>query len=238
MKTSRMRHGRAHSSAGEKLFRAALLLLLALVAGAGLLISSGSLAKSDRHPLKRLTSTPASASNDAVSDSNKKDIAGSSKKDEQKASQRGDISPETLQQIAALEAEKTSRTASEQKIDSQLLQAIRESRGQQMATGVQLDRANVKADDAGRVEVDISTAVNDDLLSKIEGLGGEIIYPSWEYKTVRVRVNLSAVETIARFSEVRFIQPAVQYMLDRQRNASALTLVAPDFLAGSGFLSR
>src|SRR5205814_212278 len=125
-----------------------------------------------------------------------------------------------------------------QKIDSQLLQAIRESRGQQMAPGVHLDRANVKVDDAGRLEVDINTAVNDDLLSKIEGLGGEILYPSWEYKTVRARVNLSAVEAIAGLSEVRFIQPAVPYMLDRQRNASALTLVAPDFLAGSGFLSR
>src|SRR6184192_1565703 len=114
MKISRMRHGRAHSSVGEKLFRAALLLLLALVAGAGLLISSGSLAKSDRQPLKPRTSTPAGPSNDPASDSNKKDIAGSSKKDEQKASQRVDISPETLQQIAVLEAEKTSRTANEQ----------------------------------------------------------------------------------------------------------------------------
>src|SRR5438552_10069000 len=237
MKTSRMRHGRAHSSAGEKLFRAALLLLLALVAGAGLLISSGSLAKSDRHPLTRPPSTPAGASSDPSSGASKKDIANSANRGEQKASPQVDISPETLQQIAALEAEKTSRTAVQQKIDSQLLQAIRESRGQQMATGVQLDRANVKADDSGRLEVDISTAVNDDLLSKIEGLGGEIIYPSWEYKTVRARVNLSAVEAIAGLAEVRFIQPAVPYDMDRQRNAGALTLVAPDFLAGSGFLS-
>src|SRR5438874_1026686 len=239
MKTSRMRHGRAHSSAGEKLFRDALLLLLALVAGAGLLISSGSLAKSDRHPLKPLPSTTTAASNNP-SDSSKKDLAASSSGREQKASQRVDISPETLEQIAALEAEKSSRTASEQKMDSQLLQAIRESRGQQMATGVHLDRANVNADDAGRLEVDISTAVNDDLLSKIEGLGGEIVYPSWEYKTVRARVSLSTIETIAGFPEVRFIQPAVPYMLDRQRNASGLSLLSgtPDFLAGAGFLSR
>src|SRR6266404_4188904 len=73
MKISRVRHGRAHSSVGQKLFRAGLLLLLALVAGAGLLISSGSLAKSDREPLKRLPSTPAGASNDPASDSSKKD---------------------------------------------------------------------------------------------------------------------------------------------------------------------
>src|SRR5437588_1823708 len=240
MKTSRMRHGPPHSSAGEKLFRAAILLLLALVAGAGLLISSGSLAKSDRHPLTRLPSTPAGASNDPSSHRSKKDIAGSSNRGAQKASPQVDISPETLQQIAALEAEKTSRTAVQQKIDSQLLQAVRESRGQQMATGVQLDRANVNADDAGRLEVDISTAVNDDLLSKIEGLGGEIIYPSWEYKTVRARVNLSVVEAIADLPEVRFVQPAVQYLLDLQRNANALSSLTgtPDFLAGAGSLAR
>src|SRR5437764_7888257 len=107
MRISRMRHGRAQSSVGKKLFRAALLLLLALVAGAGLLISSGSLAKSGRQPLKRLTSTPAGASNDPAYGSIKKDFAGSSKKDERKASQRVDLSPETLQQIAAFEAEKT-----------------------------------------------------------------------------------------------------------------------------------
>ena len=78
MKISRMRHGRAHSSVGEKLFRAVILLLLALVAGAGLLISSGSLAKSDRQPIKRLPSTPAAASNDPGSESSKHDLAGSS----------------------------------------------------------------------------------------------------------------------------------------------------------------
>src|SRR6267143_5562032 len=107
MKISRMRHGRAHSSVGEKLLRAGLLLLLALVAGAGLLISSRSLAKSDRQPLKRLPSTPAGASNDPVSDGSKKNIVGSYE-GEQKASQQVGITPETLQQTAALEAEKTS----------------------------------------------------------------------------------------------------------------------------------
>src|SRR5207237_10219247 len=147
MKISRMRHGRAHSSVGQKLFRAGLLLLLALVAGAGLLISSGSLAKSDCERVRRPPSTPAGASSEPASGASKKDIANSANRGEQKASQRVDISPETLQQIVALEAEKTSRTASQQKIDSQLLQAIRESRGQQMETGVQLDRANGHAEE-------------------------------------------------------------------------------------------
>src|SRR5262249_28939651 len=41
-----------------------------------------------------------------------------------------------MRQIASLLAEKESRTPAQQKIDSQLLQAVRESRGQSMATDV------------------------------------------------------------------------------------------------------
>ncbi len=240
MKHSRKVHGHAQHWPTEKLIRAALMLLIAIAAATGLLLSASSLAKSGRKPVRREPSAPTAKSNDAVSDSSRKDRGVSSNGSQVKVSQRDDITPETLQQIAALEAEKSSRTPAEQKIDSQLLQAIRESRGQQMASGIHLDRANVKADDAGRLEVDIATSVNDDLLSKIEGLGGEILSPSWEYKTVRARVSLSAIEAIAAFSEVRFVQPAVPYDLDRQSKSNLLGLVStpPDFLAGAGFLSR
>jgi hypothetical protein len=60
---------------------------------------------------------------------------------------QGQISASGRQQIAALLAEKANRTPTQQKIDSQLLQAVRESRGQQMAAGVNLSKADVKADD-------------------------------------------------------------------------------------------
>src|SRR5215831_3039892 len=44
----------------------------------------------------------------------------------------GQISPEGMQQIAALIAEKYTRTPAQQKMDSQLLQAVREFRGESM----------------------------------------------------------------------------------------------------------
>src|SRR5215472_11271548 len=95
------------------------------------------------------------------------------------------LSGEAISQIVALETEKSSRTPTEQKIDSQLLQALRESRGRQMTAGVHLERANVNADNGGNLKVDIDADVTDDLITRIEGLGGQIIYPSWQYGTIR-----------------------------------------------------
>jgi len=55
-----------------------------------------------------------------------------------------DLSAEALQQIEALEVEKESRTPAQRKMSSALLQALRESRGQRMAAGVQLESSTSK----------------------------------------------------------------------------------------------
>lgn len=132
----------------------------------------------------------------------------------------GGLSAEGLQQIAALEAEKESRTPEQRKIASPLLQAVRESRGQQMAVGVPLERASVNADASGLVLVDITANVNDSLLASIQQLGGEIIFPSFEYKAIRARVPLSSVETIAGYSDVTFIRSAVPATTHRMTGAA------------------
>ena len=113
-------------------------------------------------------------------------------------------------QIEALEKEKQSRTPVERKIDSQLLQAIKEKNGEKMAPGVDLEPANVNADASGNLEVDISADVTDSLLNNIKKLGGKIIYPSKEYHTIRARINLSVIKTIAAYTSVKFIAPAAQ----------------------------
>ena len=123
------------------------------------------------------------------------------------------VSDATMQQIQTLLKEKNSRSPLQQKIDSRLLQAVREERGEPMAAGINLTRSNVNADAAGMLKVDISATVTDALLSKITALGGSIIYPSVRYHTVRATINLKMVETIAAYPEVTFIKPAVQYML-------------------------
>jgi hypothetical protein len=80
-----------------------------------------------------------------------------------------------------------------------------------MAPGVNLDPADVKADKLGNLDVDISADVTDELLVKLQKLGAKVIFPSAEYHTIRATVNLSMVKTIAAYTEVRFIEPAVQF---------------------------
>ncbi len=129
------------------------------------------------------------------------------------------VTPATMQQIQLLLQEKNSRTPTQQKIDSRLLQAVRENRGEKMAAGVDLDRVDVKADATGTLKVDIKADITDAFLSKIQSLGGQIIHAAPEYHTVRATVNLKAVETIAGYPEVKFIEPAVQSMVvDAGRN--------------------
>ena len=120
------------------------------------------------------------------------------------------VKQETLRQIEALIKEKNSRSLTEQKIESRLLQAVREKAGQQMAKGLKLDPADVKADKDGSLDVDIRANVTDELLVRIEKLGGKIIFPSAEYHTIRATINLSMVKVIAGYPEVQFIEPAVQ----------------------------
>lgn len=117
------------------------------------------------------------------------------------------------QEIQALLAEKGLRTPAQQKMDSQLLQAVRESRGQPMAAGVNLEPARVGADENGRLVVDInarSAATLDALTVQIEALGGEILTPSWQFRSIRARIDLAQAEAVASLADVTFIQPAVR----------------------------
>lgn len=142
------------------------------------------------------------------------------------------LSAEAVRQIAALLDEKERRTPAQRKIDSQLLQGVRESRGERMATDVNLERTNIKADNTGMILVDITADVSDGLLKKLERLGSEIIFPSVEYKAIRARVPLSLIETIASYPEIIFIRGAVPAMTNRRTDndtdaAKSTPLVGP-----------
>ncbi len=115
---------------------------------------------------------------------------------------------QTVQQIQQLQDEKNARTKTQQKIESHLLQAVKEAKGEKSAAGVALQPADVNIDEKGLVNVDIAATVTDSLLQNIKNLGGEITYPSKEYKTIRAKVPLSKIETVAGYPAVTFIGPA------------------------------
>ena len=96
------------------------------------------------------------------------------------------------------------------KLDSHLLEALALYRSNSQAAIKKLALSGVNADSTGNLLVDISATITDSLLALITALGGKIIYPSKEYRTVRAIVNMAVVETIAGRKDVSFIQPAVQ----------------------------
>jgi uncharacterized protein (TIGR03437 family) len=117
------------------------------------------------------------------------------------------ISVAVEQQIRALVEEKNSRSVVQQKIDSQLLYAMKMYRGEEIAPGINQITVNVETDSNGRTDVDITGNVRSNLTEELFALGAEIIATYPNYNSVRATVPLAELEAIAALPEVRFVQP-------------------------------
>ncbi|HEX8175511.1 MAG TPA: hypothetical protein VF543_10355 [Pyrinomonadaceae bacterium] len=104
--------------------------------------------------------------------------------------------------------EKRSRTAAQQKIDSQLLYALYRKRGEAEARGVATIEPRVKFDAKGRAIVTIRARVTRRLLAKIKSIGGEVISSSEQYNDILARVPLEKLEKLAALKDVSAIMPA------------------------------
>lgn len=108
--------------------------------------------------------------------------------------------------------EKDQRTPEQQKIDSQLLYAIYQMRGEAEANGVPTEPIQLEKDRKGRVLVDIRTPVTKKIRARIEKLGGTIVSSSEQYHSIIVYLPLGNIEPLARSREVKFIAPKAQSM--------------------------
>ena len=120
----------------------------------------------------------------------------------------GQLSPTSVQQIAALLQDKETRTPAQTKLDSQLIYARRQQLNQPIVPGAPTLQVNVEVEAGGFVVVDIKATVTDALLAQIRQLGGVILNSHSRFGAVRARVPLSQVESIAASPLVRFIRPA------------------------------
>jgi hypothetical protein len=77
------------------------------------------------------------------------------------------ISAKVLKQIEALQAAKLQRTATQHKLDSQLIDAEKLRRGEPIAEGIPALRLDFDKDDEGRVLTDIDAKVSAELLERI-----------------------------------------------------------------------
>lgn len=112
--------------------------------------------------------------------------------------------------------EKESRTPEQQKIDSQLLYAIYQARGEAKGKGVPAETITLRKDDQGRVLVDVRAKVTSKLASEIRNLGGKVVSSSEKYNSIIAYVALEKLETIARSQEVKFIMPAAEAITNKK----------------------
>ena len=109
--------------------------------------------------------------------------------------------------------EKKSRTAAQKKIDSQLLYALKQKRGE--TRGVPTERINIDLDQKGRALVDINANVTPGIRAIIRKLGGQVISDDARYRAIRARLALEKLEELANRKDVSFIAPAAQAMNNR-----------------------
>lgn len=121
------------------------------------------------------------------------------------------ISESAALQIQSLMNAKKALTAEQKKIDSQLLFAAKQKRGDALAPNLQTMRVEVEADAKGNVLVDIK-AINltAELLQSIAQVGGEVIYKSERYNAIRASIPLDSLEALARSQDVKSIRRAAK----------------------------
>lgn len=118
--------------------------------------------------------------------------------------------------MQAVYDEKASRTPAQKKIDSQLLYALKQKRGE--TRGVPTERINIELDRKGRALVDITARVSPQVTSHIRKLGGIVVSEDQRYHTIRARLALEKLEALATLKDVSFIAPPAQAMNNRGNN--------------------
>jgi Subtilase family/Bacterial Ig domain len=122
------------------------------------------------------------------------------------------LSTSARQQIQSLMEEKRSRTGGRKKIDSNLIYSIKMEQDESIANGVETLAVNLPRSLDGDVIIDITAKVNDQFLAKLKRMGAKILDLHPRYNSVRVEVSLDAIDAIADFPEVIFVQPKQEAM--------------------------
>ena len=118
-----------------------------------------------------------------------------------------ELSPEVLAQIDALIAEKESRSAVEQKIDSQLLYESRMEAGEPVAAGLWAVETDLPYATDGHLIVDVRAREGSTLAARLPGVDVELVSASDDGTDLRIHLNVDEVQTLASDPDVLFVQP-------------------------------
>ena len=129
------------------------------------------------------------------------------------------LHPNIQKQLQAFAREKASRTPAQRKMSSHLIFAVKAQRGDPQLKELSSVRPSVRVAADETVLIDITARVNPSLLAEIERAEGEIVNAYEEYGSVRARLPLDTLETLAANDDIRFIRPAARAVL-RKVNTS------------------
>ena len=118
------------------------------------------------------------------------------------------LSRSALRQIQAVEDEKAARTPAQNKMDSQFVYALKKRAVRVATRAAPQLHPDVEILADGRVLVDITATVSNQLLAQIRKLGGEVINSLAQFKAIRALVPLTSLEHLAERRDVRFIERA------------------------------
>ena len=130
------------------------------------------------------------------------------------------IKENAARQIQSLLDEKQTRTPAQEKMNSQLLYAIRAhaQKGEAAKGGtpkVLAMRTMIEVDAKGYTLVDVRAHVTKDLIKTIHKYGGSVIHHSTGDQTLRAWMPLQDLEELAKSSDVLHIGPALKAMTQR-----------------------
>jgi uncharacterized repeat protein (TIGR01451 family) len=116
-------------------------------------------------------------------------------------------------QIRALLSEKDSRSAEQRKLSSDLLLSMRSERGRSIREAVPDMRDTLELDTMETAMVDIKAEITPALLAEIRQAGGSVVNSFSRYGSIRARVPVAQLETLAASANVRSIRSADLYQL-------------------------
>jgi len=119
------------------------------------------------------------------------------------------------QQVAIVDEEKKNLTPVQKKINFDIVHTLHSVVLKDRQSDLPMLESNVKLSESNTILVDIKAEVTDDLLDFIKAQGGTIINSFPQYNAIRAQIPITAVETIAAQSGVRFIDNAQEYILHK-----------------------
>ena len=120
-----------------------------------------------------------------------------------------------MRQVDILHEEKRNWTPVQEKINAAIIHTLHSIVLKDTPAGLPMLEKSVNLTESNEILVDIKAEVTADLLAFIEAQGGTIVNSFPQYNAIRAQIPITAVETIAAQSGVRFIDRAQEYILHK-----------------------